>query len=88
LPLIGGGPVRFVVKYGNISPPEIEQIEPILKDPDFWLQLWKNTDKKKVEGLMNVILNSLPKDAPMADVLLALRLLEDYVVKYIVLSQH
>jgi hypothetical protein len=79
--------VRFVVKYGNISPPEIEQIEPILKDPDFWLQLWKNTDKKNVEGLMNVIFNSVPKEASMADVLLALRLLEDYVVKYLVLSQ-
>ena len=79
--------MRFVVKYGNISPPEIEQIEPILKDPNFWLQLWQNADKKKVEGLMNAILDSIPKEVSMADVLLALRLLEDYVVKYIVLSQ-
>jgi hypothetical protein len=79
--------MRFVVKHGSISPPEIEQVEPILKDPDFWLQLWQNADKKKVEGLMNAILDSIPKEVSMADVLLALRLLEDYVVKYIVLSQ-
>jgi len=80
--------VRFVVKYGNISPPEIEQVESILKDPNFWLQLWQNTDKKSVEGLINAIYNSLPKEASMADVLLALRLLENYVVKYLILSQH
>jgi hypothetical protein len=79
--------VRFVVKYGNISPPEIEQIEPILRDPDFWLQLWQNADKKNVEGLMNTIYNSIPEGASMADVLLALRLLEGYVVKYLALSQ-
>ena len=79
--------MRFAVKHGSISPPEIEQTEQILKDPDFWLQLWQNADKKKVEGLMNVILDSIPKEVSMADVLLALRLLEDYVVKYIVLSQ-
>ena len=79
--------MRFVVKYGNISPPEIEQVEPILRDPDFWLQLWQNADKKNVEGLMNAVYNSIPEDASMADVLLALRLLEGYVVKYLALSQ-
>ena len=79
--------MRLSVRHGGISPPEIEQVEPILKDPDFWLQLWQNADKKKVEGLMNTIYNSIPKDASMADVLLALRLLESYVVKYLALSQ-
>jgi hypothetical protein len=79
--------MRFAVKYGSISPPEIEQVEPILRDPDFWLQLWQNADKKSVEGLMNTVYNSIPEDASMADVLLALRLLEGYVVKYLALSQ-
>jgi len=80
--------MRFAVKHGSISPPEIEQTEQILKDPDFWLQLWRNADKKNVEGLMNTIYSSIPKEASMTDVLLALRLLEDYVVKYLVLSRH